>query len=173
MKIIVLGYARHGKDTAAEILATELNSSLTSSSHFACEHLIYPQLKVIYGYESADECFNDRGNHRVEWYNIIAHYNCKDATRLARDVFATADIYVGMRNAVELHACLRANLVDLVVWIDASRRLTLEGRDSCTVDETMAHHVINNNGTLAELTNRIKSLAKQIRDEKIKKMILI
>ena len=166
-KFIVIGNARHGKDTTAELLADELGLRMISSSAFACENLIFPNLKRQYGYLTADECFLDRINHRVEWFNLISSFNTPDPAKLARDILSTSDIYVGMRCASELHACLRANLADLVIWVDASQRVAQEGRGSCTVEQTMAHVVVDNNGSLVELIEG----AREIRYNRVDKMI--
>ena len=169
-KFIVIGNARHGKDAAAELLADELGLRMISSSAFACENLIFPNLKRQYGYLTADECFLDRINHRVEWFNLISSFNTPDPAKLARDILATSDIYVGMRCASELHACLRANLADLVIWVDASQRVAQEGSGGCTVEQTMAHVVVNNNGSFEELREEVRRLAREIRDDKVDKM---
>ena len=164
-KFLVIGHARHGKDTVAAILATELGLVATSSSEYACQHLVYPQLKVQYGYKTPCECFKDRANHRVEWYNIIANYNINDTAKMAREVFATSDIYIGMRSAIELQATLREGLVDLVIWVDAGQRVPVESRGSCTVEKNMAHVIIDNNGTMLQLEEKVAQLAMDLREK--------
>ena len=80
-KIIVLGYARHGKDSVCELLARH-GYTFKSSSLFACEKVVYPALKDKYGYESIEACYQDRVNHRKEWFDLIAQYNTPDLTKL-------------------------------------------------------------------------------------------
>ena len=173
MKLLIIGFSGHGKDTVAKILSDKLSLSFSSSSKFACEQLVFPNLKNIYGYRSPDECFNDRDNHRVEWFNLISYYNQRDPTRLARELLQQHDIYVGMRNAKELTACLRAELFDLVIWVDASQRLPKEALGSCTVDSGLAHMVLDNNVEgLDKLNIQVTNLVNQIKHNKIDWLVM-
>jgi len=163
-KILIMGYGRHGKDTVAEMLAQLLGVQFTSSSRAALEEVIYPVMQPAMGYTSLNECFEDRVNHRAEWYDLICNYNSKDPTRLARKVLERSSIYVGMRSATELQACKHANVFDHIVWVDASRRLPPEPESSCTVTPEMAHCVLNNNGTLEHLETQVRIWIQTILD---------
>lgn len=63
-KILILGHARHGKDTLAEILNKEYGMTFMSSSQAANEIFLFDELKNKYGYKTKEESFNDRVNHR-------------------------------------------------------------------------------------------------------------
>ena len=78
---MILGSARHGKDTMAEILRDEFGMTFESSSQSAADIFLYDLLKEKYGYETSEECFEDRHNHRQEWYEAIKAYNKDGCTR--------------------------------------------------------------------------------------------
>jgi hypothetical protein len=84
---------------------------------------LFDILKEKYGYKTLEECFEDRFNHRDEWFKLMCDYNYFDKTRLAKDITKDFDMYVGMRDIVEFQACIKNNIFDLVIWIDASERV--------------------------------------------------
>jgi hypothetical protein len=153
-RLLIIGHGRHGKDTLAEQLQARLGWSFTSSSMLACNLFMFPDLALKYGYATPEECFEDRHNHRAEWFQAICEYNRDDRTRLAKAVWAKNDVYVGMRSKEELDACLEACVVDIIVWVDASDRFPPESSASCTVTIHDAHFVIHNNHTLEQFVNQ-------------------
>lgn len=161
-KLLILGPARWGKDTFAEILHKEMGLKYQSSSQAAADIFIYDALKPIYNYQTAEECFEDRVNHRAEWYNLICDYNKDDKVRLAREILKTSRCYVGMRDRAEIDECLRQGLFDLIIWVDASKRLPLENPDSFNIDISCADIIVDNNGTLEEFKKRVLRLGAVI-----------
>ena len=159
MKLLVIGYAGHGKDTAATMLGKLLELDCISGSQFACKEIVYPQLKSVYGYASPEDCFMDRTSHRQEWFEIIAHYNSVDPMKLTKEVMKEYDIYVGMRSERELLECKRQKIFDLIIWIDASKRVGPEQSESCTVGPKMADITIKNDLTEIKLEQNLKELA--------------
>lgn len=159
-KILVIGNMKHGKDTFAEILRDEFGLKFISSSQAAVDIFIYQELKEKYGYKTPEECYEDRVNHRAEWYNMICDYNKDDKARLAKAILEVSDCYVGMRDREEIEECLRQNLFDLVVWVDASERLPLEPVDSFNIDKSCADIIIDNNGTVNDLYKKVYRLGK-------------
>jgi hypothetical protein len=158
-KLLILGHARHGKDTVAEILRNDFGLRFMSSSLF-CAQLVmnlYPGR-----WASPDECYEDRVNHRPLWYETISMFNRDDPTRLARAIFEQNDIYIGMRSSREFNACKNTRAFDVCVWIDRSLVAPPEDRSSCTVEPWMADYMIDNNGSLEELRRNIHSFAKNI-----------
>lgn len=156
-KVLIIGYARHGKDTVGEMLQS-LEYKATSSSIYAAEKVVYPVLKARYWYSSVEECFNDRFNHRSEWYELITEYNQDDKARLCREMINDGyDVYVGLRNKEELDAA--RHLYDVVVWVDATERLrSAEDATSCTVTKDDADIIIENNGSLDDLFEKVKKV---------------
>jgi hypothetical protein len=122
-----------------------------SSSSFALEHIIYPELRSLYNYQSKEECFEDRVNHREVWYEMIRDFNKDNQLRLTKLIMSGNDIYVGMRNSRELDACIEHDVFDCIVWVDASRRVSAEDIRSCNITPNMANIVIDNNGSIEEL----------------------
>lgn len=152
-KLLIVGHARHGKDTVAQILADGWDFKFQSSSLAAAEIVVYPELKKIYDYQTLEECFNDRVNHRAEWKELITDYNSEDRTRLAREILVDNNIYVGMRCHKELASCVAQGLFDAIVWVDASYRKEPEPVSSNTITKQMADYVIDNNGSITGLIN--------------------
>jgi predicted HAD superfamily Cof-like phosphohydrolase len=160
-RILVLGYARHGKDTVCELLRDKYDFKFTSSSLFCAEHVLMPafaRTMLMPNYDTVEDCFNDRGNHRAFWYDQIAAYNRPDASRLGREIFEANDVYCGLRSAREFHALRNTDTYDIAIWIDASERVAPEGRDSCTVEPWMADYVLDNNGTPEDLAFNLDQL---------------
>lgn len=160
-KLLIIGHARHGKDTAAEFLAEMYGVSYKSSSVAASEIFLYDALKGRYGYQTPDQCFEDRVNRRAEWHDLICDYNKNDKARLAKDILGIADIYVGMRSNEEVAECLRQGLFDLVIGVFDWRK-RLEPADSFSIDIwECADMIIPNSTSLEDFKGRIaKSLGK-------------
>lgn len=195
-KLLVLGHARHGKDTVAEVLQQEYGFTFTSSSLFCAEHVIWEavnnptaalehhaaagcpgmteselgsELAMMRDqqYANAVDCFNDRGNFRTAWFALIAGYCYPEKERLTREIFEENDIYVGIRNKREFRAAVNAGIVDLTIWVDASERVDQELMASCTVEPWMADVTIDNNGTEDELHRNIHQLMATLGIERI------
>lgn len=150
VKIVVIGHARHGKDTVAEHLAKECKLSYRGSSDI-CAAWIFEILKDDHGYESAAACFNDRGTYRALWHKLIAAYTANDKARLGRLVFKDNDIYCGIRAKDELEAVIK-EFNPMVFWVDASNRHPLEPKNSMQLSyDPDRFEYIDNNGTLKEL----------------------
>ena len=152
-KVLIIGNKRHGKDTMAEILEENFEFTFKSSSLAAAELFIYDKLKPLYAYESFEECFEDRVNHRKEWFDLICEYNKDDKMRLAKEILKDNDCYVGMREYYELEEATR--LFDIIVWVDAEKRLPLENTLSMTCTKEQAHIIIDNNSTLGDFKWRV------------------
>lgn len=179
MKILILGHARHGKDTVAEILRDEHGFTFISSSAFAASRVMMPyfaryrfktpsgwvidQFRKLFGkrvfraYDSVDECFEDRVNFRDIWHQQIAAYNTPDKARLPREILEEADIYVGMRCNQEYQAS--KPLFDAVLWVEAfGRGLPAEPTSSFNIDKSDEMIVIDNSGTLDDLRETVATL---------------
>ena len=150
-KLLVIGHGRHGKDTVSEILCNDFKLSFISSSMFACKKFIYDDLKEKYNYNSFEECYADRHNHRSEWYEAIANYCVEDPSKLGKDIFSEHDIYCGLRNVREFVAMKEQNVFDACIWVDRSEHLPAEGSESMTLTSDMADYVIDNNLDLFNL----------------------
>ena len=54
------------------------------------------------------------------------------------------------------------DLFDLIVFVDASGRLPLEGKESCTISKDDADIIIANNGNLDELRDKAYHMGRMI-----------
>ena len=158
-KILIIGHARHGKDTAAQFLKDLYGYEFKSSSQAASEIFLYDRLKVKYGYKTPEECFEDRVNHRAEWHDLICDFNKDDHAKLAKAIMSTNDIYVGMRSNREAESCIEQGVFDLVLGVFNPMH-PLEPRDSFDIDLWQKTDLIlSNSGTLADLERKIKNLS--------------
>lgn len=156
-KLIIAGHARHGKDTVCEMMNMIGSYTYQSSSEAALHEFLYDKLKIKYGYKTPEECFEDRVNHRQEWYDEICDYGKDDLTKIGRLIFSKADIYCGIRNQDELVELRRQRLYDYFIWVDASRRLPPEPSESMTIC-SKPDLIIHNNCTLNELKFKVFEL---------------
>jgi hypothetical protein len=157
-RLLVIGHGRHGKDTVCEILRDRYGFQFQSSSEFCAQKFIYDELGHKYGYTSYEQCYQDRHNHRAEWYDMIHDYCRDDYARLGRDIFAENDIYCGLRNKTEFHAMRNTGVFDYCIWVDRADHLPLEDRSSMNLEIWMADYVIDNNGTLEDLDRSVCEL---------------
>lgn len=175
MKLLILGHGRHGKDTVADMLKEEFGLTHLSSSEASATVFVFDELKDKYGYASVDECFEDRANHRSEWYDLICEYNAGDQARLAREIVERADIYVGMRSQGELDACIEADLFDFIIGIWDPRK-PLEPEDSMSIDVgNYSQVLIINDKGLDELREKVINvfcMIKLFNRETFKKLIV-
>jgi hypothetical protein len=163
-KLIVTGFARHGKDTVCKLLQ-DYGYTFESSSHLAGLTVVYPVLKDKYNYKDFTECFKDRVNHRQEWFELIAGYNKNNPIRLGLEILSKADIYCGIRRFEELDA-LRKKTNCITVWVDSSERLEGESVRSCTVTKAQADIILYNNGTKDELKANVRAMVELMVDER-------
>jgi dephospho-CoA kinase len=160
MKLCIIAPARWGKDTAAEIFRDEFGINYIPTSQAVSEILIFDSLKEKYGYKTPMECFEDRMNHRAEWHSLISKFNEFDKARMCKEILKSSDMYVGMRSKDEIDECLRIGLFDLVVWIDSSKRLPMEGSDSFNIDSSCADIIIDNNYDYQEFRKKVIRIGK-------------
>lgn len=154
--ILIIGKGGCGKDTAAEIICSLYGLSFVSSSRFACKKCIFPVLAQKYGYQSYDQCYEDRRNHREEWKELISAYNSPDKSKLARELLKEFEIYVGMRCPDEFEAA--KELFQEIYYIDADERV-LEDDPTFKIPFDPACMVrIDNNGSLRDLTDQIEEI---------------
>jgi hypothetical protein len=145
-KILIIGYGRGGKDTAAEYLSKRFGYTFSSSSAYVCKKLIYNALKDIANYTSEEECYKDRHSLRPLWYELICLYNRDNPSRLAENIISEYDIYVGMRDKDELKVCKEKKLFDYILWIDGVDRTGyVEDESSCNITQYDADFIIDNN----------------------------
>lgn len=162
MKLLVIGHARHGKDTVCEILRDDFGLKFENSSSFCAKRFIYEKLKKKYGYATYVECFNNRHNHRAEWFNLISDYCKDDPARLGKEIFAENDIYCGLRNKREFEAMQEQSVFDYCIWVDRSSHLPPESDSSMNLKPYMADFIIDNNKDFDHLKIQLVGVMKSI-----------
>ena len=160
-KLLVVGHGRHGKDTVCEVLE-DYGYTFQSSSKFCSELFIFNDLKDKYKYKDEEDCFEDRHNHRTEWYDMIHNYCKDDLARLGRNLFAEHDIYCGLRNKREFFAMQNEQIFDYAIWVDRTDHLPLESKTSMSIEQWMCDYTIDNNGDLARLKLNVDILMRTI-----------
>jgi hypothetical protein len=157
-KLLIIGHARHGKDTVAEYLRELFGYNFESSSQAASRIFLYEALKGKYGYQSPEECFEDRVNHRQEWHDLICAYNAIDPVRLAKDILKTSNVYVGMRSDREVEAAVEQGIFDYIIGVYDYRKPE-ESKDSFNINMwEKADIIIPNSSTLQKLKERVNML---------------
>ncbi|MCA9750028.1 MAG: hypothetical protein KC414_13040 [Romboutsia sp.] len=171
MKLLIIGSARHGKDTVAEFINKHFGMTFQSSSLAASEIFIYDTLKEKYNYDNPEQCFEDRVNHRAEWYELIKEYNVISKTKLAREILKKNDMYVGMREHTEIQACKDEQLFDYIIGVFDPRKPE-EPKDSFNINIwEESDFVIPNSQGLEELEQRvIKIITPLLAFEQYKKV---
>jgi len=147
VNILLLGHARHGKDSVAHIWEA-IGLRCIGSSEAALELFVFEQLRDKKGYLTPAECFNDRVNHRQEWFDLIVEFNKGNRARLAQHIFGMADVYVGMRSQLEFEATM-AYITPIVAWVDRSQHLPPD--PTMEIQKPANAITIDNNGTLHDL----------------------
>ena len=163
-KILILGDARHGKDTLAEMIRDNSDYIFASSSETALDIFLKGVLKDKYGleYSSRKEAYEDRVNHRDKWYNEICNYNKEDKLKLCKEVFKIADIYVGMRGHLEVEQGIDIELFDYIIGVYDYRK-PREDSSSNTADVfKYSDFVIMNNGDLDDLEEKVISIVLKV-----------
>ena len=171
LKLMIIGYGRHGKDTVCDIIEKTYGYSFQSSSMFCSELFIYDALKNKYGYDNIEQCYENRHNHRREWYELIKGYNDEDPTLLGRSLYARYDIYCGLRNSAEFHALRNCGAFDYSIWVDRSEHLPPESKESISVEPWMADYVLDNNGSLQLLEKNTHSLLITLRQRELNGLV--
>lgn len=160
-RLLLISNARWGKNSVGDLLEQHGYKCFHSST-FATEQIMMPYF-AEHGnpYTSTEACFADRVNHRKIWHDEIERYNLPTYTRMTWDMINGGyDVYVGMRSRLEFTAS--RHLYDRVIWIDASQRLPAEGHDSNGLNAGDADEILDNNGTLTELSGLVVTLLEKL-----------
>lgn len=148
-RLLIIGHARHGKDTAAEYLRDEHGYKFASSSAWCGINFLWP----VWGknlYDSPQAMLEDSGNHRPKWAELISEFNTPDKVATVRGMFHDGfRVYVGMRKRDEFEAAMAGKWFDHVMWIDRSAHLPDEPSTSMELTREDANVFIDNNGSLA------------------------
>src|SRR6056297_2595174 len=109
------GYARHGKDTVGDLFQ-KWGLKKASASHFYAQMIM--EDNILGPYDSVEECYEDRVNHRSEWYDYIRSITKEDPYYFVSRVLERGHIYCGHRARYEFEKT--KPLFDATIWVDAS-----------------------------------------------------
>jgi hypothetical protein len=158
-KVLILGHARHGKDTVGAMIAEHWKVPVLETSKWISENYMFDMLRGKYGYANHEECYEDRGNHRGEWYDLICMFNARNPRRLAEAMLRESDVYIGIRSFEELQAALP--LFGKVIYVSNNRKPD-EDTESCDIPQWLMKDVctyhVENNGTLDDLYKKVRDL---------------
>jgi hypothetical protein len=153
---LILGHARHGKETVADLIARKKGLRSVSTLRTVCQTVVFPELATRYGYGTEKDCFEDRINHRDEWFQLISAYNTPRKCRLAKTILQGSNIYVGIRSRKEFNAC--KHLFTYVIWVDAKGRLPVDPACFMELTQDDADLYVNNNFDIATTKSELKAL---------------
>jgi hypothetical protein len=160
-KILVIGHKQHGKGTFAALATAEFNLKAMGTSRFGTLHM-FSLMKDTHGYATPEACYNDRGNHREYWFTELERYNKNNPSQLIEDIYANHSLAEGLRNRYEFNGVKKNVKPDLIIWIDASKRMPMESTKSMELTQDDAHISIDNNTTEADFLIRSRALLKSI-----------
>jgi hypothetical protein len=164
MKLNINGYAQHGKDTVADLFCEEAKLVKVSASHIYAR--LIRDLGVLGPYESVEACYQDRVNHRKEWYNFIRRETKSNPFFFVDMCLYEGDMYVGHRSQWEFEQTRCA--FDATIWVDASGRgMPQEPEDSCDLTVHGHDYVIDNGMSLAVTRNQVKMVIRLINNRKV------
>lgn len=158
VRLLIIGHGRHGKDSVGEILRDSFGLRVVSSSEFAAREAVFPLVADFYPDWRA--AYVDRHAHRDLWFHAIRAYNLRPGPSLAAQILEDHDIYTGMRSRAEFEGA--RDLFDLVVWVDAARRLPPEPGGSMELGAGDADWIVDNNGPAEALPGEVAKLAREI-----------
>ena len=158
MNLMIIGHGGHGKDELAKAMGLKYESSSQAANRL----FIYDSLKGDFGYNSPEQCYNDRRSKRELWHDLICKFNADDPARLAKEMLKTSDHYCGIRSKRELEAIKAERLYDLYIWVDASERLPLEDYKSMKLTPNDADIIVTNNGSLKDFHRKAINLKKAL-----------
>jgi dephospho-CoA kinase len=148
MLILVLGHGGHGKSEVGRLLGYRGHTWM-DSSRFAFEKVVYPV--IGHRYESMNDCYADRRNCREEWFNLISGYN-NPANRLAKELTAEYNVYIGMRSMREFVASWK--MFDLILWVDRTEHMRLDVSMEISFTRDIMTW-IDNNGTIEDTAKQL------------------
>lgn len=160
-KLLIIGHGRHGKDTVAKMIGDLTGMSFKSSSEMAAQIFIYDELKGKYGYKSFVECFEDRHNHRQEWYELIRDYNNPDKAKLAKEILKYNDMYVGMRDQDEIDKCVEDDVFDIIIGVYDPNK-PLEPKESFNINLFESSHFLIPTGDLSRTEKNVKLMCDRL-----------
>jgi len=164
MKLNINGYAQHGKDTVADLFVERHGLKKIPASFLVAEDIIAEG--IIGNYHSVQECYEDRVNHRAEWYDFIREKARINPAYYVEKTLERGDMYVGHRGLFEFYETV--HMFDATIWVDASGRgYPKEDRSSCELAPYVPHDFYIDNGkTIQETIEQVDMVMKLLNNKK-------
>lgn len=149
-----VGHGRAGKDTACDFLAkiTSLRNAGTTSKYLTK----YVAKKLGISEEEAYQRRHESDEMRMLWYHTGNEVRELGPTTLAREAFLHGEITGGIRDLIEIQACRKEKIVDLIIWVENNR---VKKDPTVMFTSAEADIVIENHGTIEEFEEKIQRLA--------------
>ena len=174
-KLLILGHARHGKDTVADMITEITEYTSISSSRRLLDVFLFDTLRDKYGlsYENSEEAYEDRINHREIWYNEISNFNKDDPSRLAKLIMEDYDIYIGLRSAREVEKCIEEEVFDLIIGVYDYRKPHEDIKSNDADVFKYSDYVILNKGSLEDLYLQVLNCLSRLKITDIDRTLIL
>lgn len=164
VRIMVVGMAEHGKDEFLKFVLEELPElTFRSTTEEAMEHFMFDALKHQFGYSTIEDAVADKGTKRPLLKGLFQLYCFHDKAAFIKHVFRKYNFYCGVRDHEELAKAQADEIVDITVFINASKRKPPEPIESFNLRHEQFDIEIDNNGTIEDLRQEAKVFADYIR----------
>jgi hypothetical protein len=159
-RLVVIGHKEHGKGTFAALAREEFGLTVQgTSTHMSL--LMFELMRETHGYATPEACYLDRNNHRELWFDEIRRYCGNNPARVIETILTDHLICEGPRHRVEFEAAKqKTGLWDLVIFIDASKRLPLEPASSMQLTRDDADIILENNEDTWAFKQRCRALLR-------------
>jgi len=166
LKFLILGTSGSGKDHVAKFIESMGYEYINISMIYASVVMDSPKFKGVY--ETIEECFNDRHNNMVDWFNIIKEHNQKSETMPHTQLYnENVDVLVGIRDTNELLRVLNdfdyANQKLIVLWV-RGEGVSQQSLDSMNVTSRYAHFNVVNDLKTDRFKSDIVEIINQCKD---------
>lgn len=155
-RILFVGHGRHGKDTACEVLARATGwKNAGTTSIYLTPHVVaeYQRLGL---HHLVRDAYAHRHANRELWRRVGDEIRKDDPALLVKDALRVGPITGGCRGLPEIRAVRDESVVDLIVWVDASKRLPPD--PTVEFGPEWADVVVDNNGTEDAFRYKIQRL---------------
>jgi hypothetical protein len=178
--IFICGYGGAGKDALAGMIEATFGLSVGSSSFAARETVWQDYLtddirnQAAYDWSgladkgelNADSFYSYRRTHRRFWHDRMHAMNLAGPGEIGLYYSMInangADIITGVRRPDELVKLREQNLIHFSVWV--ARPGYVESGDSCPLTAQDCDYIIQNDGTLAGLDEKVQSVWRFVQD---------
>lgn len=164
-RILVVGFGRAGKDTAAEMLEKITRIPYAGSTSWAAKELVARRLRL-----HPQVAWETRHQRREEWKKICDDIRRHDPTKLIRMALETVNeekssgltagwsgIVAGCRDRVELIAAKNEKIFDHIIWI---ARPGIPQDPTVTFSAMDCQDIIFNDGSLDKLRSTLFTWAE-------------